>query len=298
MTMSKPLPMVLNDYEYMNEDSIDNELKCSLCMQPFRAPVSAGCGHTFCQECISQWVMHSATCPTCRNRTQAKEFQPISIRVVINQLERLRMKCKRCNQANIERGNINEHEKRCPNQSVSCPAFDIKCKWKGKRNELPEHLLQCPFQKIRPAIDDIYEHLKNIYEPLVDELQAMRQQLEKEIKRNSEQNHFLITVFNKGKPMSDRCCNQYRNCQLQQIIRMNTKSGQMQQAQLSMQRIIRQPPVKEFWSQGQYQNEFPADSLLHCSNCLNECLANDIALHHCEGDFVCRTCVEQYGNTS
>ena len=61
------------------------------------------------------------------------------------------------------------------------------------------HIQQCSFQKIRSVFDDIYEHFKNIYESLVDELQTVRQQLEKQLQRNNEQNRFLLAVFKKGK---------------------------------------------------------------------------------------------------
>lgn len=217
---------MLNFYSYLNEDNIDNELKCPLCMQPFQVPVSAECGHTFCQVCINQWASRQSTCPNCRLDTSKGAFRPLSTRIVLNQLERLLMRCNRCNQSNIQRGNINEHEQRCPNQTVSCPAFDIKCTWKGTRNSLTEHIQACPFQKIRPAIDDIYEHLKNIYEPLVDELQTVRQQLEKQIQNNSVKKRFLLAVFNKGKPMSDRCSNNNRNCQLIQSIQIMAQTQQ------------------------------------------------------------------------
>ncbi|CAF1147216.1 unnamed protein product [Adineta steineri] len=162
MAAANAQAITLNDYDYIDEDSIDCELKCSLCMQPFQVLVSATCGHTFCHVCISQWVARQSTCPTCRMRTSTEDFRPISTRIVLNQLERLLMKCKRCNKMNIQRGNIHEHQQRCPNQIVSCPAFNIKCSWNGTRNALTEHIQQCSFQKIRPVIDDIYEHLKNV----------------------------------------------------------------------------------------------------------------------------------------
>jgi hypothetical protein len=287
-------------------------------MQPFQVPVSAGCGHTFCQACVSDWTARQPTCPTCRTRTPAEEFRPISTRIVINQLERLLVRCKRCNQADIQRGNISEHEQQCPNQAVSCPAFDIKCTWKGTRYALTEHIQECPFRKIRPAIDDIYEHLKNIYEPLVDELNAVRQQLEKQIQRNNEQNRFLLAVFNKGKPMSDRCASQVWNCQLQQSTEMKLNMNlQMEEDELQrqmhlqkkkriseMQGALDHKQMREIQRlnetferpENQSRKGSPTNNQFYCANCQNRLHPNNISLHHCDGGCICRTCVEKYGS--
>ncbi|CAF3141542.1 unnamed protein product [Rotaria sp. Silwood2] len=311
MATEKAKKSTLDDYDYMNENSIDAELKCSLCMQPFQVPVSAICGHTFCQTCINPWIARQSTCPTCRTRTSTEEFQPISTRIVLNQLERLLLRCKRCNEANIQRGNINDHEKRCPNQTVSCPAFDIKCTWKGTRSALMEHNLKCPFQQIRPAIDDLYEHVRNIYEPLVDELQTVRQELEKQLKRNNEQNRFLLAVFNKGKPMTDRCSGHTKGCPLQQSIQMSARNSMMQQIQYAQPQYPQQPspfnqikaapinsPQRYGPSENQSARNLPTNNLFYCTICRSGVEPKDILLHHCEGGGICRTCVETYGNLS
>ncbi|CAM4791319.1 unnamed protein product [Rotaria magnacalcarata] len=290
---------VFNDYDYMKDDSIDPELKCPLCTLPFQSPVaSATCGHTFCQVCISQWMTRQATCPICRTMTSAKEFRPISTRIVLNQLERLLVRCKRCNQANIQRGDIHEHEKRCPNQTVSCPAFDIKCKWKGARSALTQHIQECPFQKIRPAIDDIYEHLKNIYEPLVDELQTVRQQLEKQMQRTNDQNHFLLAVFNKGKPMTNQCSGQTWNCQLQPSIQIETRSQRKQKQKNPFQEQLNFQQEEQEFSRpvDQSAKTISPENKFICTNCQCGVNPQDIVLHHCEGGGICRSCLETYGS--
>ncbi|CAF1147181.1 unnamed protein product [Adineta steineri] len=292
--------ITLNDYDYIDEDSIDCELKCSLCIQPFQVPVSATCGHTFCHVCTSQWVARQSTCPTCRIRTSTEDFRPISTRIVLNQLERLLMKCKRCNKTNIQRGNISEHEQQCPNQTVSCPAFSIKCPWKGTRNDLTEHIQQCSYQKIRPVIDDIYEHLKNIYEPLVDELQTVRQQLEKQLQHNNEQNRFLLAVFNKGKPMSDRCSghSQFGGCQIQRSIQRDKSVKVLQSLSDYKTRSRQQQPEVLIPSRpiNEFNTNLPGNNSLNCANCQNSIDPGNVALHHCEGGCICRTCLENYGS--
>ena len=38
---------------------------CSICLELSENPFWLGC-HVFCKACISDWVLTSATCPTCR----------------------------------------------------------------------------------------------------------------------------------------------------------------------------------------------------------------------------------------
>lgn len=38
---------------------------CSICLELSEEPYWLGC-HVFCKTCISDWVLTSATCPTCR----------------------------------------------------------------------------------------------------------------------------------------------------------------------------------------------------------------------------------------
>jgi hypothetical protein len=179
---------------------------------------------------------------------------------------------------------------------------------------LETHIAECPFRKIRPAIDDIYEHLKTIYEPLVEELQRVRQQLEKQMQRNNEQNRFLLAVFNRGKPMSDRCSGQARNCQLQQTIQRNTRNQMMQRREQQnleqMQQMFtnssgfnhtRMPNpqlINQRVDRLQNQNDSDISTNIHlsCASCQNDLDPNNVALHHCEGGCICRICVETYGN--
>ena len=295
-----------DDYEYLNENFIDAELKCALCFLPFQSPTSGTCGHTFCQECVHPWVNRQSTCPTCRIRSSTEEFRPISTRIVINQLDRLLLRCKRCNQSNILRGDINEHEKRCPNQLVSCPAFDIKCPWKGTRNALTKHLDECSFQKIRPVINDLYEHLKNLYEPLVDELQTVRQQLQTQMTQIQDQNRFLLAVFNKGKPMTEGCSVQQISCPFQNKSIMQYRNQRNQQDESSYRQtenqisMVNEAVLADIRQQARLRvNQLGRDSstpnLLNCANCHNGVQPTDVSLHHCQGGVICRLCFDNYG---
>ncbi|UJR38802.1 hypothetical protein I4U23_031467 [Adineta vaga] len=197
----------------------------------------------------------------------------------------------------IQRGDINQHEGQCINQTISCTAFDIKCPWKGTRKALAQHLQECPFEKIRPAIDDIYESLRNVYDPLINEVQTIRQQLEQQVQRNRKQNHFLLAVFNEGKPMSvsPGCSDK----------RVSPKSTcRTSQALCEQEAIMFKRAMANNWNYNQSPQsqkkqpvqDRPKSTSFLCASCHDDIDFDSIALHHCEGGCICKTCVRMYGS--
>jgi hypothetical protein len=178
--------MKKSNFEYLNGDSIDEELKCAICFRPFDLPVcNPQCRHTFCQECIKTWHKNSSICPTCRQRVYIKSYRPVKTRAVLNQLSRLHLKCNLCQQMNIE--DRNKHLKICPKQVIKCPSADIQCQWKGTREDFPIHLETCPFQQIRPIINQLIEEIKTIRES------------------QNEQQRFIQAFINNGYTLSYLC---------------------------------------------------------------------------------------------
>ncbi|XP_078501876.1 zinc finger protein RFP-like isoform X2 [Lissotriton helveticus] len=60
--------------------NLEDEVTCSICLEYFKTPVIIGCGHIFCQSCISRCWQGSDTnlsCPECREISQEKKLQPI-----------------------------------------------------------------------------------------------------------------------------------------------------------------------------------------------------------------------------
>ncbi|CAF4354621.1 unnamed protein product, partial [Adineta steineri] len=145
-----------NTSSYMNEDGIDQELQCIICRQPFREPVtSVKCHHTFCKECIDNWMQRRSLCPVCAIRSFREDYQLNQSHVLRNQLDRLLVRCDACQQINIQRGNFQTHTERCAYWSISCTASDIRCPWTGMRQQLNNHVTGCTFQRIRPIVDDL-----------------------------------------------------------------------------------------------------------------------------------------------
>ncbi|CAF1686895.1 unnamed protein product, partial [Adineta ricciae] len=152
------------DYIYVNEDQIDSELKCSICQQAFVRPkIGTKCGHTFCQECIDNWFKQNSTCPSCRERTA---FQPLTTRIVLNQLD----------SNNIERGNFDDHNNRCSEVRVKCQAADLKCTWVGKRSEEAQHSVACPLVTIRPVVADLRNEIVALSHQVQILMNELRQQ--------------------------------------------------------------------------------------------------------------------------
>ena len=143
-----------NNYTYVNEDEIDSELKCIICQQPLVKPlVGTRCGHTFCSVCISNWLKQNSSCPSCRSKTS---FETVTTRIILSQLDRLRVRCLRCNESNIERGNFDDHiQRRCFQVRVKCDAAHLNCSWTGTPQEKSQHSALCPLVQATPIVNQL-----------------------------------------------------------------------------------------------------------------------------------------------
>ncbi|UJR20467.1 hypothetical protein I4U23_023596 [Adineta vaga] len=204
------LKSLINTYEYMNENEIDDELKCPICTQPFLKPVSLSCRHTFCRECIKQWLNENHSCPTCRqcpnvDDEENTKFSPINTQIVNNQLDRLSVRCNQCREENIQRGNFREHEAKCTKKFVTCLAEDIQCSWKGPRDEQELHMKTCSFQQLRPILDLLRSQL--------DSSLQIQEKLQEKIEEQSVHIDFLLAFINQGNTMNKECSKLYSRCQ-------------------------------------------------------------------------------------
>ena len=104
---------ILIDRHFVDEDHINQHLKCSVCLSIFNDPVRLECGHTFCKKCIKMWIKKHNECPCCRINVTPKDFYPDLMALnLINELE------------------------------VQCNNFP-DCNWKGKLEDLVTHFSSC-----------------------------------------------------------------------------------------------------------------------------------------------------------
>lgn len=188
MSSSTTIPKKNKNFVYFGDANIDEDFTCPICMEPFDMPVCTPCDHTFCHECIEQWLdKNEKCCPTCRSLLNSNSLKPAS-RLICNKIDRYLVKCLACDQTNIQRGHFNDHlQKMCSKVEVSCQRADIKCPWKGPKDESQKHLSTCVYDQMRPILDDLLtintrlneenHKQKNLLEQLTAELGNMRQEL-------------------------------------------------------------------------------------------------------------------------
>lgn len=124
-------------------DEVDEEFKCSICLNVLEQPVNGPCGHVFCSSCINTWldqsqrnatqisgprrrIIFSGTCPVDRKALCREELVDAAI-PFRNMLSRLKMKCDfeqyGCNTI-TPLGSIRDHVRSCtwnPDEVIPCP---------------------------------------------------------------------------------------------------------------------------------------------------------------------------------
>ena len=167
-----------NNYEYINENCVDPELICSICDSPFNDPVCTPCDHTFCRNCITDSInTGNIGCPLCRQQPLTVNSLALANRSVRNILDRLAVRCRRCGRAGLQRGNFKEHVDRgCSKVHVSCPSADIKCPWRGPRDQLDAQIQTFAFQPSRTVLTDLITNNQQLEEQIQQQSTQIQQQ--------------------------------------------------------------------------------------------------------------------------
>lgn len=188
-------------YEYMDDVNVDSELICIICKKPFAEPIATPCDHTFCRECLHPWLeKKKKSCPTCRYAIKSIDQCTQVNRPLRNMLNRLRVKCSTCGQTDLLKESFHDHtNKSCPKQSVVCPAANIKCPWKGVREDLAQHQSGCPYEALRPLLTDLIrtnEQLTKDNQQLTNEVNQLSEQKSKANAQINELANKLSTLNN------------------------------------------------------------------------------------------------------
>jgi len=54
--------------DFVDREKIEKYLTCPICTEIFDNPIRISCGHTFCDDCLSEWGKKSSFCPLCRKK--------------------------------------------------------------------------------------------------------------------------------------------------------------------------------------------------------------------------------------
>jgi hypothetical protein len=144
-----------NEYLYMNEEAINPLLKCEICSKPYVDPVVTADERRGCRKCLNQ------------NLSGSELLTPITEKIILRMLADLLVRCEKCGEIDIRRGDLQEHnETECMLAMVSCTSSDLKCRWRGTRIQLGEHLDICVFEPLRPALGSMIEENKRFKEQI------------------------------------------------------------------------------------------------------------------------------------
>lgn len=105
------------NHEYLYQDVVDDDLVCHICLQPLIRPLDTPCGHTYCQECLTSFLLESDFCPVDRSALKLQNCRKSSL-LVHKLLDKLMVSCpfrEHCSDT-LARGELEDH---------------IKCRCKG-----------------------------------------------------------------------------------------------------------------------------------------------------------------------
>uniref|UniRef100_UPI003AAEA999 E3 ubiquitin-protein ligase LNX isoform X1 n=1 Tax=Centroberyx gerrardi TaxID=166262 RepID=UPI003AAEA999 len=107
------------NHEYQYKEEVDDDLICHICLQPLIRPLDTPCGHTYCQECLTSFLLESDFCPVCRAHLMLQTCRKPSL-LVHRLLDKLTVACPfsdHCDET-LPRGELEAHIKnRCKGAS-------------------------------------------------------------------------------------------------------------------------------------------------------------------------------------
>lgn len=98
------------NHEYLYRDEVDDDLVCHICLQPLIRPLDTPCGHTYCQECLTSFLLESDFCPVCRAALMLQSCRKSSV-LVHKLLDKLAVACPfadHCDEV-VPRGELEDH---------------------------------------------------------------------------------------------------------------------------------------------------------------------------------------------
>ncbi|XP_036378585.1 E3 ubiquitin-protein ligase LNX isoform X1 [Megalops cyprinoides] len=111
--------LVEENHEYLYQEEVDDDLVCHICLQPLIQPIDTPCGHTYCSECLTSFLLEKDFCPVDRAPLMLQNCKRSSI-LVHKLLDKLLVSCPfldHCTEM-LPRGELESHIKtRCKGAS-------------------------------------------------------------------------------------------------------------------------------------------------------------------------------------
>ncbi|KAG7255913.1 hypothetical protein CRUP_012281 [Coryphaenoides rupestris] len=101
-----------DNHEYLYKEEVDDDLMCHICLQPLIRPLDTPCGHTYCQACLTSFLLESDFCPVCRTPLMLQRCRKPSL-LVHKLLDKLSVACpftEHCS-VTLARGDLHDHIK-------------------------------------------------------------------------------------------------------------------------------------------------------------------------------------------
>ncbi|KAJ7383310.1 hypothetical protein OS493_029277 [Desmophyllum pertusum] len=135
-------------YTFSLNSTVDTRYLCLLCEKILKDPVQTGCGHVYCNSCITDLKRDdgSYVCPVDKTPFAANQVFPDNFmkREVLN----LVVACPNSSDDCMWRGevrHIDKHRSSCPAERESCSNYN--CHERVKRSDLQRHVEQeCPYR--------------------------------------------------------------------------------------------------------------------------------------------------------
>ncbi|CAF0997545.1 unnamed protein product [Brachionus calyciflorus] len=133
-------------YDY--EGTVDDDLICHLCFQPFVDPVDAKCGCTYCSICLQNYLKRFKYCPIDNQKIDSKNCHRASqaLRRILDKLSVVCPNIDYCEEY-LPRHQLEYHLlTKCKGSVTYCTNANLGCDFQGPRSALSSHLLDCPFK--------------------------------------------------------------------------------------------------------------------------------------------------------
>ena len=125
---------------FTKQNSIVEDLKCSICLDILEEPVQVPCEHTFCKMCIQNWLdQGNRSCPVDRKDLSSDSFKPPT-RITKQLLDKLTVRCKNYVDGCHLQCKLEYMEQLIQHEEKWCPAVDNEKK--GEIHDLKRKIVE------------------------------------------------------------------------------------------------------------------------------------------------------------